>query len=56
MLNPAYLEGEAAYHDGKPETANPYDPNDSPEDHAAWNDGWLDTAHIDQGYDDGEWG
>ncbi len=40
----AYGDGVDAFNESVEETANPYDPNDAPEDHAAWNDGWAAAA------------
>jgi hypothetical protein len=39
--SPAYHEGWAAYHDGKSETANPYD--STTDDCLDWNDGFADA-------------
>lgn len=42
----ARIAGEDAYYDGKPESANPFDPGD--DNHLSWNDGFLQAQEQDE--------
>lgn len=46
-----YAEGVDAALAGKPETANPYDPNHQEDAYMAWNDGWA-SFHDGEDEDD----
>lgn len=46
MEHDPYAEGADAYLAGKPESANPYDPNRETDAAMAWNDGFIAQAEA----------
>lgn len=54
MDHDPYTHGHDARLAGQPETANPYDPEESPDEYSSWYDGWSREDTSDQEDNDGE--